>query len=735
MAEEKKSIEISYKANLSDLKAKLKTIPNITDQEAKKMVAALDRQLKQAEKAAKRASQASQKAARASAKAAKRGSVDFKKLASSASMVGASFAVMGAGVLAFSQQLADLTNELTDASAKSGIAVETLAGLRLAAKGSGMEFSNLESGLIRFQTSVLDASRGSKSMTENFKALGVEVKNTDGSVRDADSVFNDAIRSLGEMENTTERNALAMKLFGREGGAGLIQSGALDSLENMKQFAKEFGVAIDEDAIGSMGRFQRKMAEFDTVAQGTMQRLLGAITGSDDGITAGIDMATKAIVAMGSIAEDSLNLMSAQFEQIFLSVKAAGMVLDGDFAGALELSKLGAEKVGQAIINVANQTSRAAEKVAELEKLSSDRIPKEKEIEKSIRRQTKAEEETVDTKKEALELAKQQAKIQKDLQRFREKQAQSEQDIIDARKELSELLIGISGSEIDQINLKYDKEIERLQELSKKAEESAGVQKAIQDLEEKRNDEIHKKKMDQFKIEQQEAIKQGEEIIGALSNAFNASADSLEDLANRREQENINQMENELRLQRLQELGETDRIKNLEERTEAVKSIEEQMEKDREDFAAKRQQAEAQAAAKVFGLRQGAALAETGMNIAKGIVNALATYPGPVGIGLAGLIGATGAAQMAAIASQQPPSFHMGGMLANDEMGARVLRGEAVLDRATVRRIGGEEGVKKLQQGNGTGDNVMVIQPFRHFGRFAREIGFKPARKTGIRRK
>jgi hypothetical protein len=77
----------------------------------------------------------------------------------------------------------------------------------------------------------------------------------------------------------------------------------------------------------------------------------------------------------------------------------------------------------------------------------------------------------------------------------------------------------------------------------------------------------------------------------------------------------------------------------------------------------------------------------------------------------------------------------MGGMLANDEMGARVLRGEAVLDRATVRRIGGEEGVKKLQQGNGTGDNVMVIQPFRHFGRFAREIGFKPPRKTGIRRK
>ena len=154
MAEQKKSIEISYKANISDLKKKLEQLPDITADEAKKMVSALDRQLKQAERAAKRSANASQKAARASAKAAKKGSMDFKKLASSATMVAGAFTAMGAGVLAFSQDLADLTNQLTDASAKTGIAVDTLAGLRLAAEGSGLSFENLEGGLIRFQTSM-----------------------------------------------------------------------------------------------------------------------------------------------------------------------------------------------------------------------------------------------------------------------------------------------------------------------------------------------------------------------------------------------------------------------------------------------------------------------------------------------------------------------------------------------------------------------------------------------------
>jgi len=66
-------------------------------------------------------------------------------------------------------------------------------------------------------------------------------------------------------------------------------------------------------------------------------------------------------------------------------------------------------------------------------------------------------------------------------------------------------------------------------------------------------------------------------------------------------------------------------------------------------------------------------------------------------------------------------------------MPARVLRGEAVLDRATVRRIGGEEGVRQLSQGTAPQEQVVVIQPFKHFGRFTREIGFRQPKNTGIK--
>ena len=54
MADVNKSIEISYRADLKQLLNELKKMPGMSEQEAKKMVSQLDRQLKQAEKAAQR---------------------------------------------------------------------------------------------------------------------------------------------------------------------------------------------------------------------------------------------------------------------------------------------------------------------------------------------------------------------------------------------------------------------------------------------------------------------------------------------------------------------------------------------------------------------------------------------------------------------------------------------------------------------------------------------------------
>ena len=134
---------------------------------------------------------------------------------------------------------------------------------------------------------------------------------------------------------------------------------------------------------------------------------------------------------------------------------------------------------------------------------------------------------------------------------------------------------------------------------------------------------------------------------------------------------------------------------------------------------------------RLFKVNQAAAIANIAMQAAQAIAGALGLPPIVRGLTIAGIT-AGAAAQTGIVLSQSPPTADMGGMIGNrdrlrpDENMVRVLSGEAVLDRATVNRIGGEEGLQRLQQGGTTG-NVVVVQPFKHFDRF-----IKQSSRTGV---
>ena len=118
----------------------------------------------------------------------------------------------------------------------------------------------------------------------------------------------------------------------------------------------------------------------------------------------------------------------------------------------------------------------------------------------------------------------------------------------------------------------------------------------------------------------------------------------------------------------------------------------------------------------LFFAQRAAAVGEVAFNTAKAITAAQA-YPPPFnGLMIASAVAASGA-QMASIFAQQAPQFHMGGMTP-DESIAVVKAGEAVLDRATVDRLGGEPGVNRLQNGQGGSPEVIVMNPYKHFDRY-----------------
>ena len=643
MATEKKSIEISYKANISDLKAQLKSIPNITDQEAKKMVAALDKQLKQAEKSAKKSAEQNKKSAQAASRSAQRGAKEFDAMAESAARAEKNM-----------EEVADASGDIDRGFSSVGLALrEVNPQLAEAADGLADTFAVAE------------------GLTQSFKALNPYVLLAAVAIGALTLGYQAHKKELERVKQLTLEYREAQKLLINS------QKEQENNLIDAASTYRELGERIDY-VTGATN-------EYD-YAVGQAQR--SAFEGIEDNIQAQetlIEEKTRELDLVKRLGDHALTLVSSemiisdeqkeQLRTLQLQTSSASNNLDISKKGTKE-----AQALFQMYEQGKNQLAEMENNLAGLNKmqeasveLAEQLVDFEFEQAEEAERLAQAEKDRNEALARAVLLAERESQILNDMEEFRAKQANSENDILAAREQLADELIKISGSEIDQINLKYDKELERLQELAEKAEEQAGVQEAIDNIESERNQAIHETRIDQLDKEKKKSLDVSMAIFGATSDMLNGIADIVESNA----------------------------------------------------------QDEGKAAAKVFALRQGAALAETVMNTAKGIVNALGTYPGPGGIALASMIAAVGAAQMATISSQQSPSFHMGGM-ANDEMGARVLKGEAVLDRATVRRIGGETGVKQLQQGNNGGE-VVVVQPFKHFGRFAREIGFKTPRKTGMR--
>jgi len=741
-----KSVSINYTASTVQLEKALKKIPGITDAQATQAAKELDKNFKKMEGDAERTSKSI--------------SSKMKNVGKSFAAVGAAVAATGAAVVAFSQHIADSTNELVDASTKTGIAVDTLAGLRLAAEGSGLAFGNLEGGLIKFQSAMDAANQGSKLTADAFKALGVDVANSNGSLRDADTVFNDAIKALGELENTTERNAKAMILFGRAGGASLIQSGALDNLESMKNLATEFGVSVEQDAINSMGMFQRKMAEFGTVAIGTLQQVFNSVAGKNS-LNAGIEFATKSVIFLGAITRDVMAMVGQSFENVFVIGQAAYLAMTGEVERAMVIMDDNARENMTAFKNLANTVTRATAEVSKFERLSSASTAPAK-MQATANATANATESMKGLQTASKQVAEQIDMIAESINDAILKNVDLEEQLTDRltpeyQKQINQ--IKQLGNDIDaQVNL-LDNQVESLiqqsmvrqlnadeqhqllmltEELnvaeSLAAENRKAEQKELQEL----LDETKEKHLEGIAERAEAEEKARADAVAKQQEAINSVADvgshfvnvltSLSDLMSKVNEQQIA----EFRSKTDKELKAVDDmvkqgVITAQQAAEHKASIE-------KGYSQRVQELKI----KEFKLGQTSAIASIAFDTAKAIAQALALPPGARAATIAAITAASGL-QTAAVLAQKPPKFDVGGMVgsstdsAPDQVNANLLTGEAILDRTTVRMLQ-EQGneVRTLQNMPGTGlQRVFIIQPFKHHDRYNKAQAKRAPRRAG----
>ena len=127
-------------------------------------------------------------------------------------------------------------------------------------------------------------------------------------------------------------------------------------------------------------------------------------------------------------------------------------------------------------------------------------------------------------------------------------------------------------------------------------------------------------------------------------------------------------------------------------------------------------------ARQVFGARKALARADVAIATIVAVQQALASAPPPFNAIPAAAMGVAGAANLAAVAAQKPPSFAIGGLVPSDHRLIGAQAGEGILSTAAVRALG-EEQVGAMNRGTAGGAPVEVAMVYRHrvFDRFVQD--------------
>lgn len=106
-------------------------------------------------------------------------------------------------------------DEIATTSVQYGIATDDLMAYYYAAELVDVSAETLTSTMSRNIRAMSDARDGTENYVQAYEKLGVKVTDANGELRDAETVYWEVIDALGEMNNETERDALAIELLGR----------------------------------------------------------------------------------------------------------------------------------------------------------------------------------------------------------------------------------------------------------------------------------------------------------------------------------------------------------------------------------------------------------------------------------------------------------------------------------------------------------------------------------------
>ncbi len=350
------------------------------------------------------------------------------KMQKAAELAGKALGMIGVGLslsafTGFIRNAIDAADALDEMSGRVGVGARELSALQLAYKQAGMGNDAMASSLAKLSREMSEGNAG-------LRALGVNTRNADGSLRGTTAVLLDVADKFKGMEDGAAKTALAMEIFGKSGAemVPLLNSGA-DGIAEMTDMAEKLGLVIEDSTAAQAGKFNDTLELLGLGVQGVGSRIaaqllptLTALTGSFlESMTSGdrlkgvADFLAASLKILYTVGLGIVEVFSTVGKTLGAAMGQVVAILRGDFAQASAIGKewqkdvtAGWSSTSEAVKAAwAAESNAAVESAATTMKVSKDLLADQKAREEAAKKaKAAADKAAEEAKKKAEEGAK-----------------------------------------------------------------------------------------------------------------------------------------------------------------------------------------------------------------------------------------------------------------------------------------------------------------------------------------
>lgn len=191
------------------------------------------------------------------------------------------FAAVAAAIVKTEKALIDMTKEAAEGAKEietfasiTGQSEQQVQQMQYASEKLGVSYDRVRDSLKEITNKMQEAENGSADTAAAFDKLKVSLRGQNGELRDAQDVFLDVIDALGNVENQSERDAIAMDLMSESAQElnPMIEAGR-ETIQQYAQAASDMGLVLEEDELKALTEVQSAFYDLEQQQKATKNQL------------------------------------------------------------------------------------------------------------------------------------------------------------------------------------------------------------------------------------------------------------------------------------------------------------------------------------------------------------------------------------------------------------------------------------------------------------------------------